>query len=237
MKKINLFPGVLLLILFWAATVSAQNPLRVSVLGDSYSTYEGMIEPATNEPWYFVKMNPDLSDVNNVRQTWWHIFISENGYLLDKNNSYSGSTICTTGYDGRDFTDRAFISRMANLGSPDMILIFGATNDSWANAPIGEFVWSGWTKEQLKSFRPALAYMLSHITERYPNTEIVYMINDGLKEEITESIVEACDRYGVPYVKLHDIDKTAGHPNVRGMRQIADQLKAVVKTQSHKKGS
>ena len=71
--------------------------------------------------------------------------------------------------------------------------------------------------------------MLSHIVDRYPNTELLYIINDGLKPEITTSIVEACDRYGVPYVQLHDIDKTAGHPNIHGMKQIAEQVSAVLK--------
>ena len=208
---------------------SAQSKKSVSILGDSYSTFENFIEPKTNEMWYFVKPNPKRTDVSDVKQTWWHQLVKDGGYKLEQNNSYSGSTICTTGYRGEDYTDRAFISRMDNLGSPDILLIFGATNDSWANSPIGEFVWSDWTDEQLKSFRPALTYMLSHIVDRYPNTELLYIINDGLKSEITTSIVEACEHYGVPYIQLKDIDKTAGHPNILGMKQIADQVAAAMK--------
>lgn len=208
---------------------SSQSRKSVSVLGDSYSTFENYVEPKSNEMWYFVHPNPDLTDVNDVKQTWWHQLIKEGGYRLEQNNSYSGSTICTTGYRGEDYTPRAFITRMDNLGCPDILLIFGATNDSWANSPIGEFVWSDWTEEQLKSFRPALTYMLSHIVDRYPNTELLYIINDGLKPEITSSIVEACDHYGVPYVQLKDIDKTAGHPNIHGMKQIKEQVVAALK--------
>ncbi len=209
--------------------ISAQSKKSVSILGDSYSTFENFIEPKTNEMWYFVKANPDLTDVTDVKQTWWHQLIKDGGLKLEQNNSYSGSTICTTGYRGEDYTERAFINRMDNLGCPDILLIFGATNDSWANSPIGEFVWSDWNQEQLKSFRPALTYMLSHIVDRYPNTELLYIINDGLKPEITTSIVEACDHYGVPYVELHDIDKTAGHPNIHGMKQIAEQVSSALK--------
>ena len=120
--------------------VSAQSRKSVSILGDSYSTFENFVEPKTNEMWYFVHPNPDLTDVDDVKQTWWHRLIKESGYKLERNNSYSGSTVCTTGYRGEDYTERAFINRMDNLGSPDILLIFGATNDSWANAPIGEFV-------------------------------------------------------------------------------------------------
>ncbi len=216
---------ILVVVLSVSLPVFSQSRKSVSILGDSYSTFENFVEPSGNALWYFNRPDPNLTDVDNVKQTWWHQFISGNGYRLEKNNSFSGSTICNTGYNGEDYTDRSFITRMSNLGSPDLLLIFGATNDSWANSPIGEFVWSDWTPEQLKSFRPALAYMLSFVADRYPNTDIVYIINDGLKPEITSSIVEACNHYSIPYIQLKDIDKTAGHPNVKGMKQIAEQLR------------
>ena len=83
------------------------------------------------------------------------------------NNSFSGATVCNTGYNKEDYTDRSFISRMDNLGCPDIIFIFGGTNDSWAGSPLGEFQYSGWTKETLYCFRPAMAYMLDHMKKRY----------------------------------------------------------------------
>lgn len=202
----------------------AQDKTRISILGDSYSTFEGCVSPKWNEVWYFNTPKLDKTDLTDPSQTWWRILLENEDYMLEKNNSYSGSTICTTGYNGADFSDRSFISRMYNLGNPDLILIFGATNDSWANAPVGEFKWEGWTKEDLKSFRPALAYFLYSITSLYPESKILYMVNDGLKDEVTSSIIEACRRYGVPYLELQSIDKTAGHPNIHGMQQIADQL-------------
>ena len=216
--------AVLLVALSVSLPVFSQSRKGVSILGDSYSTFEDFVEPSGNALWYFKKPDPKLTDVNDVKQTWWHQFITGNGYRLEKNNSYSGATICNTGYNGEDYSDRSFITRMNNLGSPDLLLVFGATNDSWADSPVGDFVWNDWTEEQLKSFRPALTYMLSHIVDRYPNTEIVYIINDGLKPEISSSIIEACNHYGVPYIQLKDIDKTAGHPNIKGMKQIAEQI-------------
>ena len=211
-----------------ALQANAQDKTKISILGDSYSTFEGCVSPKWNEVWYFNNPKLDKTDLTDPSQTWWRILLENEDYVLEKNNSYSGSTICTTGYNGADFSDRSFISRMYNLGNPDIILIFGATNDSWANAPVGEFKWEGWTKEDLKSFRPALAYFLHNITALYPESKILYMVNDGLKDEVTSSIIEACQRYGVPYVELQGIDKTAGHPNIRGMQQIADQLKSVL---------
>jgi hypothetical protein len=33
----------------------------------------------------------------------------------------------------------------------------------------------------------------------------------------------------VPVIELTDIDKISGHPSVKGMRQIADQVNAFIK--------
>ena len=55
----------------------------VSILGDSYSTYEGFIKPATNEMWYFANESGDRTDVRDVTQTWWWLFIKENGFRLE----------------------------------------------------------------------------------------------------------------------------------------------------------
>lgn len=225
-----MYRKVLLSLFLLASIVSfAKNNKTVSILGDSYSTYEGYVEPASNWVWYFAEPRVDTTDVDDVKQTWWYRFIKENGYRLEKNNSYSGSTVCNTGYDGADYSGISFISRMDNLGCPDIILIFGATNDSWANVPLGEMKYSKWTPEDLKEFRPALCYMLSHMSNRYPNTEIIYLINDGLKAEVTDAIKEACDRFSIKYLELKDIDKTAGHPNINGMRQISQQLTKALK--------
>lgn len=204
----------------------AGDKTKVSILGDSYSTFEDCVSPKWNEVWYFNTPKLDKTDLTDPSQTWWRILLEDDDYVLEKNNSYSGSTICTTGYNGADFSDRSFISRMHNLGNPELILIFGATNDSWANSPIGEFKWEGWNEEDLKSFRPALAYLLQNITALYPESRFLYIVNDGLKDEITTSIIEACEKTGMPYIQLEGIDKTAGHPNIRGMQQIAESVRA-----------
>lgn len=220
LKKFLLSLSALLSLYMSAADYSKS----VSILGDSYSTYEKFVEPSSNLVWYYDHTREKMTDVTDVDQTWWHQYIKENGYRLDKNNSYSGSTVCNTGYRGDDYTNISFIARMDNLGCPDIIFIFGATNDSWANVPLGELIYDSWTVDDLKSFNPALTYMLSFMTKRYINTEIIYLINDGLKTSITDSIKEACNHYGIKYIELHDIDKTAGHPNVNGMKQIAEQI-------------
>ena len=202
---------------------------RVAILGDSYSTFEGAI-PEGNAIWYFKQNNPKQTDVNRVEQTWWKLLIERKGWKLEKNNSYSGSTICNTGYRKEDYSDRSFVSRMENLGdNPDIIFIFGATNDSWAHSPIGEFKYEGITKDDLWSFRPAMAYMLDWMTKHYATSDIYFLLNDGLSKEVTESSKLICEHYGVKCIALKDIHKMAGHPSVKGMQQIADQVEKGMK--------
>lgn len=50
------------------------------------------------------------------------------------------------------------------------------------------------------------------------------MINTELKTEIADGFKTACERYGVEYIELKEIDKYSGHPNIRGMRQIREQV-------------
>ena len=200
----------------------------VSILGDSYSTFIGYVTPDSNFIWYDRAPTPGKTDVSRVGQTWWHKLIKDNGYRLCKNNSFSGATICNTGYGDADYSDRSFINRLDNLGCPDMILIFGGTNDSWAGSPIGEYKYDGWRRADLYNFRPAMAYMLSEISDRYPNVEVYFILNDDLSEEIDESVKEICGHYGVGCIELKSIDKMSGHPSVKGMEQIAQQVAAFI---------
>lgn len=220
-----------------AAQETAKAPLRVSVLGDSYSTYEGFMACDTNQVWYYPKGSTgphhdsrNGNDVASVSQTWWHRLCTEHGLRLEANNSFSGSTICYTGYRDRqtgrpqDYTNRSFVSRLWRLGSPDVILICGATNDSWAGAPIGEYKWQDWTEEDLRSFRPAMACLLQRTLWRYPGVAVYFVLNSELKESINESVATVCQHYHVPLIRLHDIDKQRGHPSVEGMKAMADQV-------------
>jgi len=217
------FISILFLLIFCSFFSHAQSLKSVSILGDSYSTFDGYMYPDTNAIWFDTNIK-QKTDVSSVKQTWWYKFIKENKYKLEINNSFSGATICNTGYNKQDYTSRSFITRMNNLGSPDMILIFGATNDSWAGAPIGKYKYENWSKEELYKFRPAMAYMLDYMLGRYPNVEIYFILNSELKETINESVKTICKHYNISCIELSDIDKKSGHPSIKGMSQISDYL-------------
>lgn len=203
--------------------VAAQTK-KVSILGDSYSTYKGII-PSNYSTFY-----PDANnDVSSVEQTWWSLYIKAKGYQLEKNDSWGGTTICGTGYGRMDSSRSNFISRVDSLGNPDIIFVFGGTNDAWANSPVGEYQYSDWTKDDCKNFRPALACLLDMLQKRYPKASIYSILNSELREPINESFREICKHYNVQLIELHDIEKQNGHPSVSGMKSICDQLLEAIK--------
>ncbi len=202
----------------------AQPAKRIAILGDSYSTFEGYITPITNEPWYWQVCNEQSTDVRDVRETWWWQVVTRLGARLEINNSYSGATIGFTGYNGDDYSPRSFITRADNLGSPDIILVFGGTNDSWCGEEMGEEKWENITREDLYTYRPAMAYFANYMQARYPNVEVYFILNTDLKPEVGDMMKKACERYGHKIIELHDIAKQDGHPNVEGMKAIADQV-------------
>lgn len=200
-----------------------KSALSISILGDSYSTFQDYMVPDSNNVWYPLH-DGNQNDVTKVEETWWHILLKDMGYKLCQNNSYSGSTIGYHGYNDMDFSLRSFENRANDLGNPDIILIFGATNDSWSGTKVGEYKYGDWKKEELYTYRPALAKMLNFMTLRYLNVKIYFILNTELRDDITESTLEICKHYNVPVIALHDIDKQSGHPSIVGMRQIADQI-------------
>ena len=206
-----------------AAAASAQTK-KVSILGDSYSTFTGH-NPEGYAPFY----PNDRNDVTEVEQTWWSLYIKAMGYQLEENNSWGGTTICNTGYGRMDSSKSSFTSRVDMLGNPDIIFIFGGTNDAWAGSPVGEYMWEGWTKEDCKNFRPAYACLIDMLQKKYPNAKIYSLLNSELREEINESSREVCKHYGVQLIELYDIEKQNGHPSIKGMQSICDQLIEAIK--------
>ena len=213
--------------------VCALHAQKVSILGDSYSTYGGYVTPDWNFAWYNGADGGDKAgknDVKSVDQTWWQLIIKEMGYTLEKNNSFSGSTVCYTGYGKNDYSDRAFRTRMCNLGKPDIIFVFGGTNDAWAKSPVGNYQHEGWLRKDLYSFRPAFCYMIAYLKRNYPDARIINICNSELSDEVTETEEVVCRYYGVTNVQLRDVEKQWGHPSVAGMKAICEQVKAALVT-------
>ena len=240
MKRITSLMLLMLCIALGANAQIKRTP-KISILGDSYSTFEGYMATDTNAIWYFKPENPNVqknNDVRKVEETWWYQVIQRVEGKLELNNSFSGSTVCFSGYkkdtcprvpvagleEFADYSNRSFVNRTNKLGEPDIILICAATNDAWCGAPVGDYYYGNQTKEQLYTFRPAMAKMIADLQTNYPKARLLFILNTDLREEISESIHTILNHYNVPCLDLQDIDKQEGHPSVQGMKQIADQV-------------
>ena len=203
---------------------------NVLLLGDSYTTFKGYIPEGYAA--YYTESENSVTDVVRVEDTWWHQVLSKTESRLVLNSSWSGSTICNTGYNACNSTHSSFITRLDALinegffekNEIDTLLVLGGTNDSWANSPIGEMKWEGWTTEDLFSFRPAICYLLSRLSTL--KARVVFILNSELKAEVTDGVKEACEHYGIELMSLWRIDKIKGHPGITGMKKIANQVLA-----------
>lgn len=203
---------------------------NVLILGDSYSTFEGYI-PEGCSAYYGKELHPD-NGVSEVSRTWWQRLIDKTGSRLILNSSWSGTTICHTGYDKANYIDRSFVTRLDRLieegffekNSIDTVLVFGATNDNWAGAPIGELMYTDWTVQDLYSFLPACCYLFDRLREAAPAARVISILNTELKAVVVDGMLEACEHYGVQCLRLCDIEKVGGHPTAKGMEQICEQI-------------
>lgn len=200
------------------------------IIGDSYSTFKGYV-PEEYAVYYDGNTG---TDVRTVEQTWWHKFVSASGANLVLNDSWSGATVCYTGRVNPEYAYRSsFVNRMHLMLEDDLfskkqvdtVFIFGATNDSWLDTtPLGEAKMSDWTEADLYYTLPAICYMIARLKRELPQSNIVFVINTELDPKIVETIKLASERFGTSFIELKNVDKISGHPTVKGMSDICEQI-------------
>ena len=204
------------------------------IFGDSYSTFKNFI-PDGYETYYSENgcPAPDVTDVTQVNQTWWYQVITETNLNLVLNNSWSGSTISYTGYNNTDCSkSSSFIYRLHMLikqgffdrNRIDTVFVFGGTNDSWANAPLGISKYENWKCNDLYSVLPAISYFFKTLRDTLPKAQIYCLINTGLKTEISTEMKKACQLCGIIEISFDTIDKNCGHPTIIGMNEIKNTV-------------
>lgn len=201
-----------------------------SIIGDSYSTFKNWITSG-NSPWYPRAGN----DVTSVKETWWYQLSKETGLKLLTNESYSGSTVCNTGYDGADSTTTSFITRAKKIGEdnifgekPNVIFIFGGLNDSWAGVPIGEVKYDTFEMSELNNFLPAYSYLVDYLQLYNPQARIISVYSDGIKTEMKSGIQEIVEHYGIESVAVSGYTTQSEHADISGMKTICSQIKAIL---------
>lgn len=212
----------------WAKMISEDNGQNVTIgiLGDSYSAYAGAI-PNGYQASYGVN---DYNGITSEEQMWYRILANRMGATVLRNSSYSGSTISNSGYNGADATATSFLTRAAaDFGSgqerkPSTLFVLGGINDDWAGTAVGEAKYSDWTEDDLKMVAPAACKLFHDLRANNPGTDIVFILNDIISDELKTVLRDICGHYGVRCIELADIAKESSHPTVEGMAQIAAQV-------------
>ena len=206
---------------------------RFVIFGDSYSTHLNHIPEGYAHYYCDEGRAPDQPVTKmQMRETWWGQMMERTDATLVLNDSWSGSTIGYTGYAGDCSTSSSFIYRYRKLvengfftkNEIDTIIVFGGTNDSWSNAPLGVEKYSDFYENELFSVLPSICYFMKTLKYEHPNARVVFIGNCDIKREILDCMQHAAQQFSVDFVELHDIDKINGHPTVLGMTQICEQI-------------
>lgn len=195
---------------------------KISILGDSITTFGD--PSATNENGtYCYSYYPEAScrySVDgvdsiafDVEKTYWMRLIRQTGMVLGINDSYRGTKVAGT---NKAFNLQSRIDHLGENGTPDVILIFGGTNDAGNGVTIGTFNTENpqnYTDQQIadlpvSTFADGYRAMLIRAMKTYPLAEIVVILPTFTSSYYTitnldlyvEVIKEACDFFGIKYI-------------------------------------
>ena len=239
---------------------------KISILGDSISTY-GVPDSRNEDGTYCYSYYPTETcrysqsgsvtiegttyssiqfDVNN---TWWMQVINRLGATLGINESWRGTRVAGAGESA--FNNQTRINHLGGNGNPDLILVFGGTNDAGGSVTLGTFnggVYSDYdTSEEIAAlpvttFADAYKAMLIRLMYTYPSSEIVCILPTfttsyytiAALDNYVEVIKEACDFFGIKWIDVRVSEITIFnkasylvdgiHPNAAGMTLLANKI-------------
>lgn len=198
--------------------------MNLIIFGDSYSTYFGHV-PEGNRCYYGIERTDGGPILSGVDKTWWGRLLAHTGANLVRNESFSGSSVCKTGYPDYDestsFVARAepyFQTGFFSANAVDTAIVFGGTNDAWSESPLGSV-----DGTDLYEVLPAFRHLLTRLKKE--NLRVVCIVNCGYPSELEAGILQVCADTGAESIVLSEIEKVNGHPTERGMEQIFNQIK------------
>lgn len=218
---------------------------KISILGDSISTFAGYIPEADGANLSHRTRYPQDDLLTDVKDTWWMKVIDEFGAILAINDSWAGSTVSNHRAENeKDFgpdAAMASLTRIRNLGAngtPDVIFFFGGTNDAGKMVEKGEFNKEyalNLSRTKWKSFADAYCEVILRLRYFYPNAEIVALTpsisggyyDNGRLSEFADLVLEICEHYSIKCIDLRcsglnfDMLPDTLHPNAEGMECIA----------------
>lgn len=202
---------------------------KLSVIGDSISTYKGYSNDATNANstiggnwvWY----TGENTGVSNVNQTWWKKAADETGMEILVNNSWSGSQVFSgdesDAYKGRAENLHDNIGENAGT-KPDVIAVYIGINDFVKEATFGSYSDELYTKlikknengmieyEEPQSFVEAYIIMVDKIVNKYTLSDVflfTFLPNAYERflelEEYNEVVRKVAQHYNITVVDLY----------------------------------
>ena len=200
--------------------------LKLSILGDSISTYRGVSNDASANattvynPYYYSEPFP-------LEKTYWHRVLTDLKLELCVNNSWSGGNL-----SGRDDPDSGF-NRVHHLSKsdgtvPDLIILFMGINDLGRRVPVSVFEADYYaTLQTIKTLYPKAYVCCINLPDRdIFLKKSAQMFNDA----IARSVRNAGDKFFIADLfgsrlnnDFYYMNTTDGlHPDEDGMKIIAE---------------
>ena len=203
-------------------------PYRLGILGDSISTFNGII-PSDHRP-YYPTTNAVCADVDAWQKTYWGHLINDYWHCeLDVNSSWSGSCVAA----GDPSAVRTpFVERLDLFKNPDTIILFGGTNDCQAvrQIALGEYDYTS-APEALNKyarFRESYIWVIKTLQAKFPEVQIICILGNHIEGEYGESVKEIATHFGLPLIDFRgDTQVTIYselHPNAAGHAHMAERI-------------
>lgn len=232
---------------------------KLSILGDSISTYENWI------PSGYVDFFPLYGEVQDVDEMWWKRLLNDSGMEMCADSSSAGSTCVGDSLSPDDPKFACSDYRIEALAGcegvyPDVIIVYVGTNDLLTSVPLGENDGTQAVEEGIiENFSDAYSLMLDKIESRFPaacifcctltqigdwgtaDKPFVTFVNSlGLKaEDYSKRIELIAGNKGLGIINLTDCGITdrnmhnyvtdGVHLNTEGMRVVGDVVKAALR--------
>ena len=149
--------------------------LKLSILGDSISTFDGYI-PTDYNIFY-----PGSGDISTVEKTWWWQVMNATGMELNANASSSNTTITGDSLDTTGSAPGCSTKRMIDLTpgddgpAPNILIVFMGTNNFLRSVELGTFTEPSPQDEGVvNNFCDAYELMIQKLNALYPNAEIYF---------------------------------------------------------------
>lgn len=200
---------------------------RVSILGDSISTFEGYTPPVGV---FYTRNYISYSGFSTAEETWWMQVISQLGGKLLANNSFQGTFLS---YGG--LYPAVLSGRIRSLGTdedePDLILIYTGLNDIANHIPLADFKRDCLELlTKAKNFHPQSEIWYGTLCEGLPpSDDRPYFIepeqlknredyNNVIRDCVSQTGCQLADlaAQGVTYATMDGV-----HPNKEGMTTFA----------------